>query len=85
MEDLENCSQPKNIIIIGLPENPEKTQPRSDDLQQMLPVRVGLDTARPLTSRRSTSHSGKTKIGSEHSRHCLFYALSRPRVCLQHS
>lgn len=82
MEDLENCSQPKNVIIVGLPENPEKTQLRTDDVQQMLLVWLGLDAARPFSLERA--HCALARPRSD--QHTLFVLCTfKITNCLQHS
>ncbi len=48
-EDLENRARRKNIRLVGLPENAEKTQPMTDYIQRMLLVWLGLDAAKSFT------------------------------------
>lgn len=50
LEDLENCARRKNLRLVGLPENAEKTQPMIDYIQHMW---LGLDGAKSLTLERA--------------------------------
>ena len=52
-EDLENRARRKNLSLVGLPENAEKTQPMIDYIQHMLPVWLGLDGAKSFTLERA--------------------------------
>lgn len=44
-EDLENRGRRKNLRLVGLPKNAEKTQPMTDYIQHMLPIWLGLTLA----------------------------------------
>lgn len=52
-EDLENWGRRKNLRLVGLPENAEKTQPMLDYIQHMLPVWLALDAAKSFTLERA--------------------------------
>ena len=52
-EDLENRARRKNLRLVGLPENAEKTQPMTDYIQRMLPVWLRLDASKSFTLERA--------------------------------
>ena len=52
-EDLENRARRKNLRLVGLPENAEKTQPMTEYIQRMLPVWLELDGTKSFTLERA--------------------------------
>lgn len=62
-EDLENRARRKNLRLVGLPENVEKTQPMADYIQHMLPVWLELDGTKSFHLERTHRPLARPRLG----------------------